>query len=301
MKYKPMLAHAAKDERAILSDSGYLAERKYDGHRGQLCHSPAGGLHLWSRLGNDRMDDVPFLRELMKRHKIGMILDGELWLPGGSSSDVADLSNRDKLVYVVFDILELRGAVHINVPFLERREILNQVVAELDDPRVKLSEVSSDASELLSIVKAEGGEGIMMKKKKDGVYQPGKRSWNWQKIKVRRTMSVIITGADAPPSKWTVTPGNYGTDGVLYPEGKPSSTAEAGYVGLTYGFWMDGQPVKIGKLGVTGPPEEMRLHVGKVAEVEIYGQYKKTKALRHVQFLHFRDDIRLDECVSEQN
>ena len=70
-----------------------------------------------------------------------------------------------------------------------------------------------------------------MMKKLTGTYRPGKRSWDWQKIKMWTTMSVIITSADAPPSKWTVTPGNVGTDGVRYPEGTVTSTSEAGYGG----------------------------------------------------------------------
>ncbi len=294
MLFSPMLAHAAKDEAAVLSDPVYVAERKYDGHRGML--ELMDEAHLYSRLGHDRIGDAPFLKEVRAR---GLVLDGELVVPGGTSSDVADLANRDKLVYIAFDVLVSNGEKHIGQPYSVRRRMLEKVVAALAHPRLQLSEVSDRPRELMDVVKAEGGEGLMLKRL-DAVYSPGKRSWAWVKLKVYRTVSVIITSADAEVTPWTVRPGQYGTDGVFYPEGKRSSTYRAGFVGLTYGFWIDGAPVKVGSLGVTGPKEEMEKHVGKVAEVKHYGQYPRTFALRHPQFLGFRDDVRPEDCVPGQ-
>ena len=298
MKYKPMMAHGAKDADALLKDSDFVAEIKWDGIRGMLeCFG--GEPHLYSRLGNDRISDAAFLVEAMDGRETDVVLDGELYLPDGTSSDVADKANEDKLLYVAYDVLFHDGQEYLDHSYSERMKLLDQIVAQIGHPRVQLTVVSEQPSDLLEVMKDMGREGIMMKRK-SGVYRPGKRSWDWQKIKIHHTASVIITGADAPPSKWTVTPGNYGTDGVFYPDGKPTSTSTAGFVGLTYGFWIDGEPQMVGKLGVTGSKDEMEQHVGKVAEVKHYGQYPSTMALRHVQFLGFRDDIRSDECVANQ-
>jgi ATP-dependent DNA ligase len=158
-----------------------------------------------------------------------------------------------------------------------------------------LSEVSFEPQKLLEGIKSEDGEGIMLKAI-EGRYSPGKRSWAWQKVKVFATYDVVVTGCDAEPTKWTVRPGHVGRDGVFYPEGKPSSTMLAGYVGLTYGWYMDGRLKQAGKLGYTGPKEELERLVGRVAEVKGYGVYK-TGAIRHPGVLRFRDDKRPEECV----
>jgi hypothetical protein len=93
-----------------------------------------------------------------------------------------------------------------------------------------------------------------------------------------------------------VRPGHYGTDGVFYPHGKPSSTWLAGYVGLTYGWYVAGELKTVGKLGYTGRREELERWVGAVAEIKGFGVYP-SGAIRHPGVLRFRDDKLPEECV----
>lgn len=297
MLLKPMLAHQAKDEQSVLRDPGYMAEVKYDGHRAMLVVGDHG-VQLLSRLGKDKMAGAPFLGGIEKIAP-PMVLDGELIVPGGTSSDVVDLSKQEHLIYVAFDLLSWRDGEHgdrfYERPFEFRRACLEHLVRLIGWPRVELSEVSEDGLALFKRVKTNGGEGVMMKKR-DAPYVPGKRSWYWQKVKCWQTYDVVVTGCDADPTQWTVRPGQYGTDGVFYPLGKPSSTKLAGYVGLTYGWYVAGQLETVGKLGYTGPKEQLEPLVGKVAEVKGWGLYK-SGAIRHPGVLRFRDDKLQWECV----
>lgn len=297
MLLKPMLAHQARDEQSVLADPDYVAEVKYDGHRAMLVVG-SEGVRLLSRLGKDKMASTPFLRGIEKVAP-PMVLDGELIIPGGTSSDVVDLSKQDQLVYVAFDLLSWResgyGDRFYERPFEYRRACLEHLVHLIGWPRVQVSEVSDDGLAMYQRVKAEGGEGVMMKKK-DAPYVPGKRTWHWQKVKCWQTYDVVVTGCDAEPTQWTVRPGHYGTDGVFYPHGKPSSTKLAGYVGLTYGWYIGGQLRTVGKLGYTGPKEQLEPLVGRVAEVKGWGLYR-SGAIRHPGVLRFREDKLPEECV----
>lgn len=278
MKYDVMLAETPSRPKGMMKDTDFIADEKYDGHRA-LWQGP----NLWSRYGQQRIDDIP---ELAGIYRTGVILDGEIYLSGGYSSDVSSHANRPDLDYIAFDILEIEGIKLLNAPYEQRRAILEAFVAEIAHPKLKVSQVSEDPQELLDIVSAKGGEGIILKHKKSP-YVPGKRSKYWMKIKQYGVCKVVITSANAPPTKWTVTPGNYGTDGVYYPEGKPSSTTEAGHIGLKYGFLVNKELVEIGQLGVTGPRHVMEKLVGQIAEVKYYGINTETLALRHPNFLRY--------------
>lgn len=298
MRVAPMLAKPAKDEVAILTDRKFIAERKYDGYRAMVDLRP-GKMHCWSRIGNDNLTDVPWLKQLGHVAR-EMLLDGELVVPGGTSSDVALLDNRDRLVYVVFDLLSWNDETVLEMPFASRRQLLETFVdlaQEFLGERLQLSVLSTDAEGLLGLVKAERGEGIMMKDLA-APYSPGKRSWTWQKVKVYQSYDVVVTSCEAKPTEWRVRPGQKGTDGQVYPDGLHTDPWLAGHVGLTYGWYREGQLVTVGSLGYTGMQKDLEQYVGQVAEVKAYGLYK-TGALRHPGVLRFRDDKRPEECIFE--
>src|SRR6266508_4285349 len=68
---------------APLNDPGFVYEPKYDGIRAIAEIAPKGtGVHLWSRLGNEKTDQFPeiagALRTWSKRLKEPIVLDGEV-------------------------------------------------------------------------------------------------------------------------------------------------------------------------------------------------------------------------------
>ena len=177
MRYQPMLAHAAKDEEAILHDHDFVAERKEDGHR-ILVEWPARGgkPQLFSRLGKDRTNDAPFLSQIVWPQDV--ILDGELVVPGGTSSDVTDLSNRGKLVYVAFDVLAADGFECIGDSYIIRRDRLERIVhfkPAVAGPQQRNAPASRDGSRVIHAEKIMGVDQRGPQRARQPVDPPGRR------------------------------------------------------------------------------------------------------------------------------
>src|SRR5205814_7582156 len=78
-------------------------------------------------------------------------------------------------------------------PLSEWRAVLKSVVV-LSDKRIRMSDyVEAAPKDLLSAVRERGLEGIIGKRK-DSVYQPGKRSGAWVKYRVNRGQEFVIGG-----------------------------------------------------------------------------------------------------------
>lgn len=94
--------------------------------------------------------------------------------------------------FIVFDVLHLDGKDLVDLPLIERKKILEKVVKESE--RVLLSVwIKEKGEEFFEKVKKKGLEGIMAKKL-DSKYEIGKRSKNWLKIKVFKTLDCLICG-----------------------------------------------------------------------------------------------------------
>lgn len=61
------------------------------------------------------------------------------------------------------------------------------------DSNYRVSEVEEDGQLLFEAARQHGLEGIMAKEK-SGKYLPGRRSENWQKVKVRNTAECVVIG-----------------------------------------------------------------------------------------------------------
>lgn len=295
---KPMLARDLADD-AVLDDPSYLCEEKVDGYRLRLVIANGRVVSMMSR--NQKPIDGPGVAWLaaLQFRDVSAELDGEIYVPGGTASDVAHhLTSGQELLFAVFDILRLAGRNLCHLPYWARREAARYVVDAADDQNVKMTTTFPFARVAFEDAKANGREGVVLKKA-DAPYEPGKRSWAWQKVKCIGTIDVIITDCDSKPTQWTVTPGNVGCDGVTYPEGKLSEPWQKGYCGLSYGYFdpKEGKAYRVGSLGVTGPREEMEAWIGKVVETKAYSVLPSGK-LQHVQVLRTRLDKAPDECLA---
>ena len=179
--YPFFLAHPLQAAPATLGDIGaWLVEWKYDGMRAQLLRRD-GASWLWSRGEELITDRFPELARLPLPE--GTVLDGEIliWQPGDVPSAFADLQKRmgrktvsPKLlaelpaVLVAYDVLELDGVDIRHLPQLERRALLENVVAQAGAPALRLSPRIEAASwDALAAIRAEsrarGVEGMMLK------------------------------------------------------------------------------------------------------------------------------------------
>ena len=94
-------------------------------------------------------------------------------------------------VCYVFDCLYLDGRPIVNEPLVRRRAWMADAIKRGTPYRI--SEVVDEGTELFRAAAEMGLEGIMAKDRKS-VYQPGKRSAEWLKIKTRLSTECLIIG-----------------------------------------------------------------------------------------------------------
>jgi len=95
------------------------------------------------------------------------------------------------VVCYVFDCLYLDGRPIVNEPLIRRRTWMADAIRKGTPYRA--SEAVEEGDELFSAASAMGLEGIMAKEQ-TSLYQPGKRSTQWIKIKTRQTIDCVIIG-----------------------------------------------------------------------------------------------------------
>ncbi|WUR11914.1 ATP-dependent DNA ligase [[Empedobacter] haloabium] len=183
--YPFFLAHQLQAAPQTLGElKDWQVEWKYDGMRAQLV-ARAGDNWLWSR-GEDLITErFPELAAI--RLPDGTVVDGEIlvWQTGdkdsGNPSPFADLQKRigrktlsAKLLaelpaaLVAYDLLELDGVDLRQLPQCERRTLLEQLVARVDNPRLRISPLVhatswDDLARIRDESRARGVEGMMIK------------------------------------------------------------------------------------------------------------------------------------------
>lgn len=189
-----MLAVAAPEP---FDSDQYLFEIKWDGIR-CLAFVESKGMRLQSRQLLDITAQSPEL-ECLRQLPGGTVLDGELvvlrdgkpWLSKVQQRvqlqdrhRIRFLSQRSPVVYVVFDLLYLRGQSVMAEPLVSRKEALRQTLGNLRVPSVVVADaVVGRGRAVFAGVKRLGLEG-MMAKRLDSRYSAGKRSRAWLKVKI---------------------------------------------------------------------------------------------------------------------
>lgn len=181
--------------------SDWFIERKYDGIRGQIIVR-AGEVHVWSRgeeLMTDKFIELKALHDLVPD---GTVLDGEI-LPFRDGrilsfnemqkrigrKNVSKKNLQDvPLCMMCYDLLELNGEDIRSKRMYERRQLLEELLAKIPTDLLTLSPLlACDAWEHLDALRNEskqrGCEGLMLKRK-DSVYETGRRRGSWWKWKV---------------------------------------------------------------------------------------------------------------------
>jgi DNA ligase-1 len=217
--YPFYLSYALEDEPGSLGEPHeWSAEWKWDGIRGQIIKRITE-LFVWSRgeeLMTEKFPEYDKLKELLPD---GTALDGEI-LPYKDGFPLSFHSLQTRIgrknvtkkvlqdapvIFLAYDIMEHNGVDCRNVPFEERRKLLEQVVAvaKAEDMRRKsanpvdftdkpfvidLSPVIrfNNWQELIEKrlqARSLGSEGLMLKKK-NSIYQAGRRRGDWWKWKV---------------------------------------------------------------------------------------------------------------------
>lgn len=202
---KPMLASLSEP----FDSDNFLNEIKYDGTR---IIAYIDTVKKQVRFLNRRMrffqDNYPELKEIWKDvNAKQVVLDGEIVVFKKGKPDFYLLAEREHTedktriellsqinpaTYVVFDILHLDNKDLIDKPLIDRKKILERIVKE--SPRLLLSTyVIGNGKKFFQQVKKRKLEGVVAKRL-DSVYEIGKRSKNWLKIKSLKTLDCVICG-----------------------------------------------------------------------------------------------------------
>lgn len=207
---------AAGDLKPMLSKGGalpqnneaYAYEIKWDGVRAVL-HSQRGKIDIVSRNVlsiTHRYPELQQLGETITEHDV--VLDGEIIATDehgrpsfsrlqermglNAANDIQRRLESVPVIYMIFDILYLDGRSLIGLPYHERRRLLEQM--ELVGPSWQTPPYfTGEGSIVLDACRQQRLEGLIAKKL-SSKYEPGRRSGEWLKVKVRPRQEFVIGG-----------------------------------------------------------------------------------------------------------
>jgi bifunctional non-homologous end joining protein LigD len=213
----PMLATLTD---GAFDDDDWLFEVKWDGYRVEAVVTD-GMARIWTR---NRVDAATYFPDLAGAadwiSAANAIVDGEVvafdeegrpsfsrlqektghraleMATRRADPDVPKLTKEQRqaipLAYMVFDLLYLDGRSLVDVPLEDRKRLLRRVL-EQDGMVRYASHVIGEGKDFTRAAAEKGLEGIVAKRR-DSPYQPGRRSREWLKIKLRREQEVVVVG-----------------------------------------------------------------------------------------------------------
>ncbi len=197
--FKPMLASAMKEGQSLedFHSDEWVMEEKYDGHR-LLVVVQGDSVTAWTRPGHER----PAAERSLPDHLVTLakqlpdgVYDGELLVPGGTSSDVVRLDLQHALNLVLFDVLEIKGIKAVQLPLSDRRALLVEAVERLSSHAIRIPEWAEVSSTYVLLIWERGGEGVIIKRK-SSTYKSGWRTPDWVKVKEIGAAQFTIIGFD---------------------------------------------------------------------------------------------------------
>jgi DNA ligase D-like protein (predicted ligase) len=196
---EPMYAKLADE---LPQGKEWLYEVKFDGYR-CLAGKDSNGITLWSRRGNLFASQFPSIARASEALAMDTLVDGEIVAVDEQGKISFNLlqhhrSKAQALLFYVFDVLIYHGRNLLNRPLTERRAALNDVLELKTRTGNTASLLISDTIEgntedLVRLVRKFSFEGIIAKRK-DSLYESGKRTGAWIKYKVNQGQEFVIGG-----------------------------------------------------------------------------------------------------------
>jgi len=184
--------------------SDWIYELKFDGIR-LIGVKRDEKVSLLSRNQNDLSGRFPEIVEAIENlSPRECVIDGEVVAvddKGRSSFQLLqahEMEGRKSPIYFyAFDLLQLDGKSLIELPLEARKNVLEKLCAEAGDPIRYSGAIGSDAKRLLEEVQRRGLEGLIGKQR-NSVYEPGRRSGAWIKLKCVNEQEFVIGGYTPP-------------------------------------------------------------------------------------------------------
>jgi bifunctional non-homologous end joining protein LigD len=186
---------------AVPEGDDWAFEIKWDGYR-TIVHVDDGRIRLQSTAGHDVTTRWPEFEHLADSvNARSAILDGELVVFDDDGRPSFELVQRSgvgsdrQAVIQFFDVLQIDGNDTIDLPYRDRRRLLDQLVEPGDNWTVPSFRLA-DGPALVSATAEQGLEGVIAKRV-DSRYRPGTRTKDWRKIKHRTVVELTIGGFTA--------------------------------------------------------------------------------------------------------
>ncbi len=208
-----MLARPLERLEDLASPENWMVEDKYDGIRSQV-HFEAGHVRIYSRGMEEVTAAFPELTRAFAQFSGNALIDGEIlaWRDNRAlsfnvlqqrlarKSVRASLMSEVPVAFMGYDLLLRNGMLLFGQPLEERRQLLARLFQAQTLPLLLSPEYSVTTQEELDTLfreaRARGNEGLLLKRR-GSVYEPGKRSGSWQKLKrPYGTLDVVITSAE---------------------------------------------------------------------------------------------------------
>ena len=180
----------------------WLYEVKFDGFR-VLAIKNGKSVELWSRNEKPLGGRFPEVVKAVTKLSVGScILDGEVCAlndQGKSSFQLLQNAEQTKhpVVYYVFDLL-FEGSTDLRkLPLLERKTHLEAILLDAVDPIRPSTFFTKNPENVLHKMESVGAEGSIAKLK-TSVYETGRRSGAWVKIKFHKGQEFVIAGYTLP-------------------------------------------------------------------------------------------------------
>lgn len=327
---KPMLSTLVDE---AFNSKDWVFEVKWDGVRSILFFNRLNKtLELQSRNGRFITHRYPELVMTLKSEQItsssqsaikckeSAILDGEIvvldkktGIPSfqnhqrrmniDSIREIEIFSRQLPATYYFFDILYLDERNLQDLPFLERRRILSDVVRE--NTRIKKSDfIEERGKEVFDTTKRMGLEGLIAKHK-SSKYVQGIRSRDWLKIKHIKTQDCVIIGYTRGEGNRE----NYFGSLLLAVNDSQGKLRFVGHTGSGFDFLLLKQIYdKLQKMRIEKCPVEHVPYTNRdpfwtqpelVAEIK-FSNWTNEKIMRSPIFLGLREDKTPKECVLER-
>jgi bifunctional non-homologous end joining protein LigD len=182
----------------------WMYELKFDGIRA-IAVKIDKKVSLLSRNENELTGRFPEIVEAIKDLPAReCVIDGEVVAldeEGRSSFQLLqslELEERKSpLRFYVFDLLQLDDKILLGLPLAQRKDLLEKLCENISEPIRFSGEIGSDATKLLAEVKRRGLEGLIGKQR-NSVYEPGRRSGVWIKLKCVNEQEFVIGGYTPP-------------------------------------------------------------------------------------------------------
>ncbi len=208
-----MLAKPLEALADLADPENWWVEDKFDGIRSQV-HVDHGRVMIFSRGMEEVTGAFPELSAAMQCIEGRAVFDGEIlaWRNNRAlaftvlqqriarKKVTAAMQTEIPVVFVAYDLLYRDGKMLVDVAMEERRTQLEAVLQDAPPPLLISTQYTAkstaDVDRYFEQARARGNEGLVLKRF-GSIYEPGRRSGTWKKVKrPYGTLDVVVTAAE---------------------------------------------------------------------------------------------------------